>query len=87
MLNSPAQPAKPGDWVIVYITGLGAVNGAVRTGQAVPVDAPAAALSPDFAGLAQVALEIPDVAPGEQTLELTIGRVTANATVIAVGGK
>jgi uncharacterized protein (TIGR03437 family) len=77
-------PAAPGDIVVLYATGLGAVDRAVGSGQASPATPPAvvqipvaayvggapavvhfAGLTPGFAGLYQVNLQIPaGVAPG-----------------------
>lgn len=41
-----AAPATPGDIVVVYATGLGAVDRAVATGQAAPADPPAKSTTP-----------------------------------------
>jgi uncharacterized protein (TIGR03437 family) len=50
-LNSPANPAKPGSFVVAYLTGLGQVDNPVSTG----APAPLSPLSrPLLAGLAQV---------------------------------
>ena len=61
---SPASPARPGETLIVYMTGLGAVDGAIQAGDAAPasplinVTAPilvnigGSTLAPSFAGLA-----------------------------------
>ena len=34
---SPAYPAKPGEWLTVYLTGLGAVNGEILAGRPAPL--------------------------------------------------
>ena len=44
--NGPANPAKAGSLVSVYLTGLGAVAPAVPTGAAAPADRPTYAVSP-----------------------------------------
>jgi uncharacterized protein (TIGR03437 family) len=105
-LNQPSQPAKPGDWVVVYLTGLGATNEKLETGAPAPADrvlrplAPATVtlggqsvanlaigLVPGFVGLGQLNLQIPDVAAGEQPLEVRLGGVSANRTLLSVGAK
>lgn len=52
-------------------------------GQTAPVAF--ACLSPGMVGLLQVNLVVPAVAPGEQTLDLTIGGIAANPTLISIG--
>jgi uncharacterized protein (TIGR03437 family) len=37
-LNSAANPAVPGDWVVLYVTGQGALDHPVATGDAAPSD-------------------------------------------------
>jgi uncharacterized protein (TIGR03437 family) len=44
-----------------------------------------AGLAPGFVGLLQVNLLVPDIAAGEQALELTVGDAAANPTVLSVG--
>ena len=64
-LVSPAAPAKSGEVVLIFLTGLGQVNGQINCGQAAPVSPPltvtaqvqveigsGSRLSPEFAGLA-----------------------------------
>jgi uncharacterized protein (TIGR03437 family) len=50
-----------------------------------PADVQFAGLAPYYVGLLQLNVLIPDVAAGEQPFEVSIGGVTANATVISVG--
>jgi len=45
-----------------------------------------AGMAPDFVGLMQLNVQIPSVQAGEQSLQVMIGGVAANATTIAVGG-
>jgi uncharacterized protein (TIGR03437 family) len=64
MAVSESAPAEPGSWITVYLTGLGAVNGAIGVGQAAPpaplytTRAPVlvrigeVVVTPNFAGLA-----------------------------------
>jgi uncharacterized protein (TIGR03437 family) len=64
-LVSPAAPAKTGEVVLIFVTGLGQVNGQINCGQAAPASPPltvtaqvqveigsGSRLSPEFAGLA-----------------------------------
>jgi uncharacterized protein (TIGR03437 family) len=44
-----------------------------------------AGLAPNFVGLLQLNLQVPIVAPGEQSFEVSIGGVAANVTIISVG--
>jgi uncharacterized protein (TIGR03437 family) len=41
-------------------------------------------LAPGFVGLSQMNIVIPDVADGEQPLDVSIGGVPANSTVLSV---
>jgi uncharacterized protein (TIGR03437 family) len=43
-----------------------------------------AGLAPGFVGLLQVNLLVPDISGGEQALEVTVGDVAANTTVLSV---
>jgi uncharacterized protein (TIGR03437 family) len=64
-LVSPSAPAKSGEVVLIFLTGLGQVNGQINCGQAAPASPPltvtaqvqveigsGSRLSPEFAGLA-----------------------------------
>ena len=63
-LNSPENPARPGQYVVVYLTGQGLVDNPVETGAAATTPPPSAAIAPveawvggqpamvDFLGLA-----------------------------------
>jgi uncharacterized protein (TIGR03437 family) len=65
VLVSPSAPAKTGEVVLIFLTGLGQVNGQINCGQAAPASPPltvtaqvqveigsGSRLSPEFAGLA-----------------------------------
>jgi uncharacterized protein (TIGR03437 family) len=43
-----------------------------------------AGLAPGFVGLLRIDVVIPDMAAGEQPLEVSIGGVSANSTVLSV---
>lgn len=90
---SPDAPVQAGEHITVYLTGLGAVNGAIEAGQAAPfsplltarlpvrvelgntVLVPSyAGLSPGFAGLYQVDVQVPANFPsGTYTLRIVAG--------------
>jgi uncharacterized protein (TIGR03437 family) len=92
-LVTAADPARAGDWVTVYLTGLGLVKGAVTAGAAAPLAEAAvrvraviagaecaiqyAGLTPGFAGLYQVNLRIPPGVSGALTLRLEAGGAAA----------
>lgn len=105
-INSDQAPVKPGDYLILYLTGQGAVDNPVATGAAAPCTPLSNALAPvqatiggqsasvEFAGLApemvgvmQLNLLVPDVPPGEQLLNVSIGGAAANVTTVSVGAK
>ncbi|HEV3199066.1 MAG TPA: IPT/TIG domain-containing protein [Bryobacteraceae bacterium] len=102
-LNSPENPARPGQYVAVYLTGQGLVDHPVATGAAAPTsplslplapvlvqvggkvaDIGFAGLAPGFVGLMQLDIVIPEVDAGEQPLDVSIGGVAANRTVLSV---
>jgi uncharacterized protein (TIGR03437 family) len=105
-LNSPENPARPGQYVIVYLTGQGPLDNPVANGAAAPVSPPSEAvaaaqakiggraaeiqflgLAPGFVGISQMNLLIPDVAAGEQLLEVSIGGVAANTSILSIKAK
>ncbi len=100
---TPASPAETGEFIAVYLTGLGQVDGPLLAGQPAPrspllrarapVDvrvgnvlvAPVfAGLAPDFAGLYQVNLQVPEVPSGPHALRIVAGGVSSNAVTLAV---
>lgn len=102
-LNSSDNPARPGQYVAVYLTGQGSVDHPVATGAAAPAnplsvplapilvqvggkvaDIAFAGLAPGFVGLMQLDIVIPEVDSGEQPLDVSIGGVSANRTVLSV---
>ena len=95
-LNAPANPAKRGDVVVVYCTGLGAV---ARQGSLQAASMPVsvllgetsvrpsfAGLTPGFVGLYQVNVQIPGATPPTLELPLTLqqGGVSSNTVLVAV---
>jgi uncharacterized protein (TIGR03437 family) len=106
-LVDSANPAKAGDVVVVYCTGLGATNPAVRSGEAAPAPPsplakvvmpvtvtiggqPAtvqfAGLTPGFAGLYQVNVQIPAGVTPATSVPLVISQdsVPSNTVTLAV---
>jgi len=100
------RPAKPGDTIIVYATGLGAVTPTVDDGApggpttlhsvvTVPVvlvgglsaQVAFAGLSPQFVGVNQLNIVIPNVAAGSAVpIQIQVGGITTpNTTTIAIG--
>jgi uncharacterized protein (TIGR03437 family) len=102
-LNGATLPQVAGGFCTLYVTGQGAVNPSVTTGDAAsasalslplasvqvkiggqPAEVQFAGLAPGFVGLLQINVKIPAVPAGEQPVEITIGGVKAQATVISV---
>ena len=104
-LADAANPAKAGDVVVVYCTGLGATNPAVRSGEAAPASPLAkvvtpvtvtiggqpatvqyAGLTPGYAGLYQVNVQIPGgVTPGASvSLVISQDGVPSNTVTLAL---
>jgi uncharacterized protein (TIGR03437 family) len=102
-LNTPDNPAQPGQSVTVFLTGQGVLDNPVPNG-AVPPDSPISAplaaiqaqiggkdasisfagLAAGFVGLLRLDIIIPDVPAGEQPLEVAIGGVSANSTMVSI---
>jgi uncharacterized protein (TIGR03437 family) len=95
-LNTPDNPVRRGDVIVVFCTGLGAVTsqGSLYVAQ-VPVTgwvqgvswpAAFAGLSPGFIGLYQVNLPIPPATPPGLNLTLTIqqGNFTSNTVQVSI---
>ena len=99
-LVTAADPARAGEWVTVYLTGLGLVSTAVAAGTPSPVaeatvrvravvagvDCPVqyAGLTPGFAGLYQVNLRLPAGTTGALTLRLEAGGAASAPLTIHV---
>jgi uncharacterized protein (TIGR03437 family) len=97
----PTRPARPGEILLLYATGLGPTNPPVSPGSVLWFAAPTvdpvlvtiggAKASVQFAGLAgaglyQINVVVPSVAPGDQPLTLTANGISAQTgTFIAVG--
>jgi uncharacterized protein (TIGR03437 family) len=104
-LVDASNPAKAGDVVVVYCTGLGTTNPAVRSGEAAPASPLArvvtpvtvtiggqpatvqyAGLTPGFAGLYQVNVQVPSgVTPGASVpLVISQDGVPSNTVALAI---
>jgi adhesin/invasin len=102
-VNSAASPARPGQYVIVYLTGQGALDNPVATGApasstpfshptalvlarvgGLPAQVAFAGMVPGWVGVLQMNLMVPQAASGEQPLEVSIGGVSANPTVLSI---
>jgi uncharacterized protein (TIGR03437 family) len=94
------HPAKIGDVIIVYATGLGAVANPPADGQnsldqlrnnlvppqvmigGISAEVPFAGLSPQFVGVNQLNVKIPNVTPGNSVpLQVQLGGITSPASV------
>lgn len=94
------HPAKPGDVVIIYATGLGAVKDPPADGQnsidelrknltppqvlvgGITAVLKFAGLSPQFVGVNQINMVVPDVAPGDKVpLQIKVGGITSPDTI------
>jgi uncharacterized protein (TIGR03437 family) len=100
-----AHPAKPGDLVIVYATGLGNVDSPVADGAAsldrlrnlltkpvvlvggLSADVPFFGLSPQFVGVNQLNVVVPNAAPGDSVpIQIQVGGLTSPIGItMAVG--
>jgi uncharacterized protein (TIGR03437 family) len=102
-INGPDRPAVVNSIVTAYLTGQGAVQPAVPTGAAAPlnplskpaadvkasiggqpVEVTFAGLTPTLVGVFQANLRVPQIAPGPQSLILTVGGVSSNAAPMYV---
>ncbi len=93
-LVSPSAPAQTGEFVSIYMTGLGQVNGAIEAGQAAPVSPPvfvkspvevhigATVITPSFAGAAPGFV-------GINQLDIQVPQMSAGVFMLSVtaGGK
>ncbi len=97
------HPAKAGDVLIVYATGLGAVANPPADGQnsldqlrttlvtpqiligGVSAKVDFSGLSPQFVGVNQINVTVPEVAPGNSVpFQIVLGGITTSGTAIAV---
>jgi uncharacterized protein (TIGR03437 family) len=103
-VNTPQNPAKAGSYLIVYLTGQGAVSPAVRDGAPassttlsnVLIAATAtiggqqaqvsfAGLAPTLAGVTQMNILIPNLAPGTYPLVVSMNGKASNSATITIG--
>jgi uncharacterized protein (TIGR03437 family) len=94
------DPAAAGTEIVAYLTGMGAVAPAVATGAAASdarvieqVSATVggkdativyAGLVPGYAGLYQVHLIVPEVAPGDYPLRISVANLPSNTGIISI---
>jgi uncharacterized protein (TIGR03437 family) len=101
-VNSPTNPAHPGDVVVGYLTGGGSVNakgpwvtggpspfGSVNSPYSITVGGAQAqalylGLTPGFVGLYQANIKLPQIAPGNYPLLITVNGVQSNGPVISI---
>ncbi len=83
-LVSAGNPAKPGDIVLVYCTGLAADTAATATVGGSPAVVVYTLPSPGFPGLFQVAVTVPPGLTGSQPLVLAQGGARSNTVALAV---
>jgi len=83
-----SSPAKKGDFIMLYCTGLGNATTTTTTLTLGGVQIPTTYVgpAPGFAGLNQVNFQIPTTAPsgGAISLSLSVGGATSNAGAIAI---
>lgn len=95
-VNTAANPAAAGSVIMAYFTGQGAVQHIGSDPLSYTV-APTTAsiggqsatvvfsgLAPGFIGLAQANITVPNLAPGDYNLVITVGGVTSNPASVAV---
>ncbi len=100
-LITSSAPARPGQIISIFCTGLGQTNPPIRDGQQASGLNPAtgnvsvtvggrsatiqyAGLAPNFAGLYQVNVTVPDLAAGTHNLTVTVNGVASNTATLAV---
>jgi uncharacterized protein (TIGR03437 family) len=90
-LNSSRQPTAVGSEIVAYLTGLGAVGSDSQVSENVTAtvggkDANVvfAKTVPAMAGLYQVHLIVPDLAPGDYPLRVSVANVPGNSGVISI---
>jgi uncharacterized protein (TIGR03437 family) len=104
VLYTAEAPARPGDWIVLYATGMGPSRPSAGYGELAPMAArlvklqefevslngvrvdPAlvgyAGLSPGFAGLYQINLQLPPDTPPNPEIRITASGVTSPAGVL-----
>jgi uncharacterized protein (TIGR03437 family) len=81
------HPAKPGDYLEVYCTGLGALNGQTVQAALAGGNAPVVySGQTPIPGLYQVDIQVPSgIAPGKQPLTLSVAGVVSNSVSVQIG--
>ena len=90
-INSSRQPTAGGSEIVAYLTGLGAVGSDSDVNEHVTAtiggkdaNVPVAKMVSAMAGLYQVHLIVPDLAPGDYPLRVSVANVPSNAGIISI---
>jgi uncharacterized protein (TIGR03437 family) len=83
-VNSPGNPAAAGSIITVFVTGQGAMIGTAASIGNLPAQLLYAGPAPETAGLAQINMRVPALAPGDYQVQATVGGVASNHGLISV---
>ncbi len=88
-------PARPGEWIALYLTGLGARNPMIKAPEILPVvrlgglkaEVNYSGAAPGFPGLNQINFRVPPASPaGKLPLTVSVGSASSNVATLAVAG-
>jgi uncharacterized protein (TIGR03437 family) len=102
--NSPSTPAHPGDYVVLYLSGIGLSSPPLGTGVPAPITPPFAVVNypyqitlngqqvpvyylgyaPEYTGLVQANISIPENLTGDLSLVVTVNGQSSVPTIISV---
>lgn len=83
-VNSPGNPAAAGSIITVFVTGQGAMIGTAASIGNLPAQLLYAGPAPETAGVAQINMRVPALAPGDYQVQATVGGVASNHGLISV---